>query len=310
VAAGATVLAEAVQSYLSMRRAIGFKLISEGQRLQSFARFSDMRGRYYVCNEIAIEWAALARSLPERARRLGDVIRFSRYIRAEDERHQLPPRAFGSENRPRPVPYIFSRAEVRRALQAASQLSCADSFSRHTYSTLFGLLACTGLRISEALRLRLADISDDGLVIRCSKFRKSRLVPLHQSVQIELERYLRRRCAHAPYEDHVFVSRRKRPIRLQEVERVFHSIVQKIGLPRGPGLPRPLIHSLRHTFAVRALERCPDDHNRITQHMLALSTYLGHCKVAHTYWYLEATPHLMQNIAERVERFVSQRSRP
>jgi integrase/recombinase XerD len=276
----------------------------------SFASFSHARGCHHVCNETAIEWAALARSRPERARRLGDVIRFSRYIRAENERHQLPPRAFGSEQRPRSVPYIFSRAEVQRVLQETSRLPCADSFQRYTYTTLFALLACTGLRISEALRLRLADISADGLVIRCSKFRKSRLVPLHESTQIELKHYLERRCGHTPYDDHVFVSRRKGPIRLSEVERIFSSIVQKIGLPRGPGLPRPLIHSLRHTFAVRALESCTDDRDHITKHMLALSTYLGHCKVAHTYWYLEATPFLMQNIAQRTEHFVSQRSRP
>jgi integrase/recombinase XerD len=298
-------LMQDVQSYLAVRRAVGFKLVSEGQRLESFARFSGATGRHLICNETVLEWAALARSRPERARRLGDVIRFSRYIRAEDERHQLPPRAFGSEQRPRPVPYIYSSAEVQHILGEASRLPGADSFQRDTYTTLFALLACTGLRISEALRLRLADVSADGLLIHCSKFRKSRLVPLHRSAQVKLKSYLKRRCAHTPYGDHVFISPRNGPIRLRAVEETFNFIVKKLGLPRGPSLPRPLIHSLRHTFAVRALENCTDDRDHITKHMLALSTYLGHSKVAHTYWYLEATPLLMRNIALRTESLIS-----
>jgi integrase/recombinase XerD len=141
------------------------------------------------------------------------------------------------------------------------------------------------------------------LVIRCSKFRKSRLVPLHETTQAGLEQYLKRRCTFTSLDDHVFVSLRRRPLLLHDAETAFHDIVEKIGLPRGAGLPRPTIHSLRHTFAVRALETCPDGRDRITKHMLALSTYLGHSKVADTYWYLEATPDLMRNIADSCQSF-------
>jgi integrase/recombinase XerD len=176
---------------------------------------------------------------------------------------------------------------------------------RKTYSTLFALLACTGLRVSEAIRLRFEDITPDGLVIRCSKFRKSRLVPLHETAQVGLEHYLERRRPYAPFDDHVFISLRRKPLLIGDVETAFQSAVDKIGLQRGPGLPRPTPHSLRHTFAVKALETCPDGRDRITKHMLALSTYLGHGKVSNTYWYLEATPDLMRNIAERCESFVT-----
>lgn len=296
-------LIQAVESYLAVRRAMGFAFRSEGSLLQSFAAFSDAAGKHYVCSETAIEWAGSARSLSTRARRLGQVIRFARYIRAEDQRHEMPPTVFGSENRPRPVPYIFSRDNIQRLVQAASELGRRNAFRGHTYSTFFALLACTGLRVSEAIRLCFQDITSDGLVIRCSKFRKSRLVPLHETTQAGLERYLQKRRVYAPFDDHVFVSLRRRQLLVHDAETAFHDVIEKIGLARGPGLPRPTIHSLRHTFAVRALETCPDGRDRITKHMLALSTYLGHSKVADTYWYLEATPDLMRNIADSCQSF-------
>jgi integrase/recombinase XerD len=295
-------LTQAVESYLTVRRACGFELKSEGNLLRSFAIFSDARGKHHVCSEVAIEWAGLARSVHQRAHRLGQVIRFTRYIRAEDQSHELPPPVFGSEKRLRPIPYIFSRDDIQRLVQAASEAGYR-SLRRKTYSTLFALLACTGLRVSEAIRLRFEDITPDGLVIRCSKFRKSRLVPLHETVQAGIERYLEHRRPYAPFDDHVFVSLRRKPLLLQDVETAFQTAVDKIGLQRGPGLPRPTPHSLRHTFAVRALETCPDGRDHITKHMLALSTYLGHGKVSDTYWYLEAVPDLMRNIAERCESF-------
>ena len=295
-------LAQAVESYLAVRRACGFDLKSQGSLLRSFVIFSDARGKHHVCPETAIEWAGLARSVHQRARRLGQVIRFTQYVRAEDPSHQLPQAVLGSERRPRPIPYIFSQDDIQRLIQAASQTGYR-SLRRQTYSTLFALLACTGLRVSEAIRLRFEDITPDGLVIRCSKFRKSRLVPLHETAKAGIERYLERRRPYAPFDDHIFVSLRRKPLLLGDVETAFQTAVDKIGLPRGPGLPRPTPHSLRHTFAVRALEACPDGRDRITKHMVALSTYLGHGKVSDTYWYLETTPDLMKKIAARCENF-------
>ncbi|MGH9663940.1 MAG: tyrosine-type recombinase/integrase, partial [Bryobacteraceae bacterium] len=239
----------------------------------------------------------------QRARRLGQVIRFARYIRAEDPHHEMPPTVFGGESRPRPVPYIFSREEIQSILQAASTLGKRNAFRGHTCNTFFALLACTGLRVSEAIHLCFQDVTADGLVVRCSKFRKSRLVPLHETTQAGLEQYLKRRRGFTALDDHLFVSLRRRPLLLHDAETAFHDIVEKIGRPRGKGLPRRTIHSLRHTFAVRALETCTDGRDRITKHMLALSTYLGHSKVADTYWYLEATPELMRNIADSCQSF-------
>lgn len=293
----------AVESYLAVRRTLGFKLRGQGNSLRSFATFSDERHKHHVCTETAIEWAGSTRSVLQRARRLGEVIRFARYARAEDQRHEIPPAVFGRETAQRPVPFIFSRDDIRRIIQAASQLGRPGSLRRYTYSTLFSLMSCTGLRTSEAIRLLFDDVTPDGLVIRCSKFRKSRLVPLHTTAQIALERYIERRRPYAPLDNHVFVSMWRRPLLVQDVDIAFRAVIDKIGLPHGPGLPRPMPHSFRHSFAVRALEVCPDGRDSITKHMLALSTYLGHSTVASTFWYLEATPDLMRSIAEVCENF-------
>ena len=140
-------LTQSVESYIALRRATGFAFRSEGSLLQSFAAFSDAAGKRYVSADTAIEWAGSAPSLCQRARRLGQVIRFARYIRAEDAHHEIPPTVFGSESRPRPVPYIFSAEEIKRILQTASGLGKRNAFRGHTYNTLFALLACTGLRV-------------------------------------------------------------------------------------------------------------------------------------------------------------------
>jgi integrase/recombinase XerD len=297
-------IVDLVEAYLAMRRACGFELKSDGSCLLSFAAFSDARGQDYVCRETAVEWAGLARTVHQRARRIGHVIRFTRFARVEDPRHEMPTAIFGSEKGPRPVPYILSGEDIQRLVQAAFQLGC-HSLRRQTYGAFFSLLACTGLRTSEAIHLRYGDITPDGLVIRDTKFKKSRLVPIHETARAGLERYLEQRRPYAPLDDHVFVSLRRKPLTVKDVETAFYAAVKAIGLPYPPVRPRPTPHSLRHSFAVRSLEGCPDGRDHITKHMLGLSTYLGHGNVAHTYWYLEATPDLMRNIAERCEAFVT-----
>lgn len=234
----------------------------------------------------------------------GTIIRFARYLRAEDERHEVPPAVFGAERRPRRTPYILTAEQIRQIVEAASR-SGYRTLRRATYSTLFSLLAYTGLRVSDAIRLRFADITPDGLVICTTKFRKSRLVPLHDTARAGLERYLQQHRPYAPFDDHVFVSLRRKPLRIADVESAFRNAVEQAGLPQGHRGARPTPHSLRHSFAVRALQTCPDGRDAITKHTLALSTYLGHSRAAHTYWYLEAVPDLLRDIAERAEHFVT-----
>ena len=136
-------LADAVQSYLSVRRVAGFALKEAGIHLRDFAAYSDAKGQGYLNAQTAIEWARQSSSLRQRARRLGDVVRFARYLHAEDERHEIPPAVFGSERRLRPTPYILSDEQIGRIIQQAAQ-SGYRTLRRQTYSTLFALLACTG----------------------------------------------------------------------------------------------------------------------------------------------------------------------
>jgi len=297
-------LSRAVESYLSERQAAGFQLKITGINLKSFAAYADGLGQRWVKSQTAIDWAAKVPSIHQRARRLGDVERLARYLRAEDARHQVPPKIFGSASRPRPTPYILSDAQIVELIQLAAQ-SGYRTLRRKTYSTLFALLSCTGLRVSEAIRLRYTDLTPDGLLIRDTKFKKSRLVPLHESARAGLERYLRDRRLYAPFDDHVFISLRRKPLLSADVDCAFRTVAAKMGLPRGRGNRRATPHSLRHAFAVRALQTCPDGRDHITKHLLMLSTYLGHTKAADTYWYLEAVPELMHGIAERCEAHVA-----
>lgn len=297
-------LTRLVEAYLATRRAAGFALRCEGFVLKNFAASAEAERQPYVSSDIAIAWAGQASSLSQRARRLGAIIRFARYLRAEDERHEVPPAVFGAERPSRRAPYILTAEQIRQLIEAASR-SGYRTLRRATYSTLFSLLACTGLRVSEAIRLRFDDITPDGLLIRDTKFHKSRLVPLHETAQAGLELYLQHRRPYAPLDDHVFVSLRRKPLRLADVESAFHTAVKQAGLPPGAPRARPTPYSLRHSFAVRALQTCPDGRDAIGKHMLALSTYLGHSRAAHTYWYLEAVPDLMRDIAERTEDFVT-----
>jgi integrase/recombinase XerD len=303
LAGGAVMLTRAVETYLSVRRATGFALVTQGRRLRSFAAYSEAKGQHYVTNQTAIEWARQTPSLEVRARRLGDVTRLARYLRAEDAHHEIPIPVFGSERHTRRPPYILSDTQIRQLVQLAAQ-SGYRTLDGQTHSTLFALLSCTGLRVSEALRLRYDDITPDGLVICATKFKKTRLVPLHETARAGLERYLLQRRPYAPLDDHVFISLLRRPLAISSAEAAFRKIADKMQWPRGRGQRRPTLHSLRHTFAVRALQACSDRRDHITQHMLMLSTYLGHCKAADTYWYLEAVPSLMRGIAEHTEAHV------
>jgi integrase len=237
-------LTNAVQTYLAVRRAVGFALRWQGTALKGFAAFSDARGQHYVSAAVALEWAGCARQVAQRARRLGIVIRFARYLHAEDRRHEVPPAIFGAEKSPRPTPYILTPEHIRQLIHAASQAG-SPTLRRATYSTFFALLACTGLRVSEAIRLRFADITPDGLVIRETKFRKTRLVPLHPTAQAGLDRYLQQRRPYAPADDHVFVSLRRKPLLGRDVITAFRTAVKQVGLPHRPGT-RPTAKSLRH----------------------------------------------------------------
>lgn len=296
-------LSQSIDHYIAVRRAAGFKLHNPQRYLHSFASFANARGDTHVRVETAIAWAALARTEMERARRLRIVRLFARFMHAEDPGFELLPEHVFCGYRQRPTPYIFTDDELQRLIAEAHRLGPPHSLRAHTYSTLITLLAVTGLRPAEALALRFGDLTPDGLVIRETKFRKSRLVPVHETTQAALERYLQRRRRIAGHDDHLFMSLKRRPLAMVSAARTFRQLLKTAGLRDRPGRPR--LHDLRHLFATRVLEYAPHDRNQIGRHVLALTVYLGHAHLEGTYWYLETTPQLMIDIAERCEAFVA-----
>jgi integrase/recombinase XerD len=294
----------AVENYLATRRAAGFDLSSAGYLLSSFVRFAATRNESYVRAESAIDWAALGPSVAQRDARLKTICRFARYIRVEDGRHEVPPANHFGHHEKRRIPYIYSTAEITRLIEAALRLGPRGALRAQTYATLLALLASTGLRISEALDLRHADITADGLLIRDTKFRKTRLVPLHETAAIGLGRYLMRRHQAASSNDPVFIGHNGQSLRYQTVQCTFKRLLRNAGLQTARRGRRPRLHDLRHTFAVRALQGSPVGRARIGQHMVALATYMGHVNIYATYWYLEATADLLRDIADNGEAFM------
>ena len=294
-----------VDAYLDLRRAVGFKLCATASRLRSYARVAQDRAESHIRTKTATAWAATASSPRERHNRIRDLAIFARHLRAEDPTHDLPDKdAFPFQHRVR-LPHIFSDEEIARILDAAGRLGPPATSRADTYRTLFALLVTTGLRIGEALRLKLEDLTVDGLLIHNTKFRKSRLVPLHPTTITALAEYRARWRVVVEPDAPFFVSTRGPALAYSTVHDVFHTIERGLNRPAdGPaehGRRSPCLHSFRHTFAVRALEACPDGRAAINRHTLALSTYLGHSSVASTYWYLHATPRLMSDIADACE---------
>jgi len=293
----------AVESYLAVRRAAGFTLSNTEYLLRSFADFSRDQKQTHIRTVIAIDWAGRARSLAQRHTRYQTVCRFAQYVRVEDLRHESPPANYFGYRKTRRIPHIYSRDEIVGLVLAATRLPSSDSLRPKTYAALISLLVATGLRISEALHLLVSDITPNGLLIRRTKFQKTRLAPLHDTAATGLGRYLTHRQEKRRGGDHVFVSDDGRPLVYWKVHRVFRTLLKSAGFkPSGGRWPR--IHDLRHTFAVRALESSPTGRQRIGQHMLALATYMGHVNINATYWYLETTPELLRDIAVVAENFV------
>lgn len=292
-------LMEAISRYLAVRRASGFDLKGAAWTLASFARFAQSRGEEHVVADTAVAWASQAPSPPTRSKRLSDVRVFARYLRVEDPRHEIPPTGIFPSQVNRQTPYIFTEDEVRDLIGHAATLGPEGSLRPLTYVTLFGLLAVTGMRVGEALALRLDDLGSDHLRIRRAKFHKSRLVPLHPTTIAAMKRYLLRRRAIGSSDPHVFLSLRGRRLSYGITIETFHKVCEVAGLPRRPTAHGLRLHDLRHTFAVRTLEESPDGRDHVSQHTLALTTYMGHARVASTYWYLRSTPSLMADIADR-----------
>lgn len=290
-----------VDRYVRLHRALGKKFDAQETALLQFAKFAAERTTAPLTADLVVEWAAEA-ATPNAARSRFDLARaFAEFLQGEDPQNRAPaPGLMGRGRRRRPAPYILTEDQVACVMAEALKVPGRALISPLTYHHLFGLLASTGLRISEALSLQCTDLTDDGLIVRSGKFGKSRLVPLHASTRAALAQYLTvRRVVRASCDDLFVLGHGRAPTKTR-AHVVFVRIVRKLGYRDLSG-PGPRLHDLRHTFAVRSLEGCGNNPQAVLRHMKALSTYLGHVDIANTYWYLEATPVLLQMIAATAE---------
>ncbi len=307
-----------VDGYLAVRRSHGFDLRIEGRQLLGFARFADHAGhRGPLTVDLAVRWAQSARRATRLtwARRLQVVRPFMKHRAQFDAGTEIvPSNLFGSVSR-RLVPHIYTEAEIRALLDAAAQLRPVTGLRLrpHTYATLLGLLASTGLRISEALALTLTDVDLSGaaLTVRNTKFRKSRLVPLHPTTVAALQRYVdtRRRRVSDRHIKTFLVSDRGTPLGDRMVHHTFASLRARLGWIGRGDYARPRIHDLRHSFLCHALVRSYQQPQGVDHVIDLLSTYVGHASVADTYWYVTAIPDLLalagQRFAQSAERGAS-----
>lgn len=296
-------LSDDVARYVALHRKLGLCFNEQSRMLHHYARYAEAQGDRHTLILRIQDWCATASS-PIRARICFNTVRrFSVFLNAEEPRHEVPPAgAFGRGAHPRPVPHLLESYQIRAIMDAALNLLPRSTIRPHTYYYLFGLLAATGLRISEALGLQRDDLTDDGLIIRRGKFGKSRLIPIHETTRRALTDYLMIRDRLGTHGDDLFVITTGRAPHKMTVHVIFVTLARQLGFRGEQGTPGPRLHDLRHSFAVRTLESCPHDSQAVAHHMAALSTYLGHSDIAHTYWYLEATPVLMQDIATANEQ--------
>jgi integrase len=294
-------LSKNINKYIELHRSLGFKFKTQGILLRNFASFTDQRREKFVTVQSVLEWASLAPSPQQRRNRLLTVRRFALMMNSENSRHQIPPaNVFGNLSFKRVSPYIYTNDDINKLLMVAKALSPQGTIRPIAYYTLIALISSTGMRISEALALKLGDITCDGLVIRKTKFQKSRLIPIHQTTRDALCCYLKKRKHFGALDDSVFISLLGTAMNYNTVNPVFRELTRTAGLRNEHKQPR--MHDLRHTFAVRSLEQCEATPQAVKKHIVALSTYLGHAHVTDTYWYLQATSSLMKHIAEVGEK--------
>jgi integrase len=308
-----------VQMYLDERHSAGFALKIPGKLLMGFARFSDQRGhRGPITEQLTLDWVqgCAKRATPFTwARRLQTIRPFARFCLRIDRATYVPEQnVFGRAKR-RLTPHIYTDREITDLLRAAGQLKPEGTLRPATYKALFGLIAATGLRLSETLKLRFADLdfARNVLTIRQTKFAKSRLVPLHPSVTAALSRYAVVRQSAFPVEPKspFFVGLSGTALPKSTVHYAFQQLRKRLGWKARGSHPFPRIHDLRHTFICRRVRLWHEQGADIDHAMLALATYVGHAKVSDTYWYLTGVPDLMAVAGRNFEGFVeSHRRRP
>jgi len=306
---GATMLSRA-EAYLAERRGLGFELSRAGTLTLAFARFADANDHEgALTSEIVTRWAredAMHADPFTWAGRVNVLRPFARFLADHDPGTVFPQgNPFGKGHR-RIAPHIYTPIEIKALLDAASRLTPSGGLTPTTFTTLFGLLAATGLRISEALNLTCGDIdeAETQLVIRHSKFDRTRLVPLHPTTSAVIRSYLAIRAKHGVLDRSapLFLSEFSgRALRYDTVRNTFAKITPKLGIVARGGHRSIRVHDLRHTFVCRRLMLWQAEGRNLGNAMVALANYVGHVNIGETYWYMQAVPELMAIAGERFE---------
>lgn len=302
-----TTLKKALREYLLLRRSLGFKLERVGSLLHGFVEFLEKEKASYITTKLALKWATRSVDVqPARwAVRLSTVRLFAKYLSAADPRTEIPPDGLLPYRYKRKQPYIYTDDQILKLLSAARNLRSELGLLSHTMTTLLGLLAVTGMRISEVINLDRKDVDPEQgiLTVRKTKFGKSRLLPVHTSTRDKLCEYARIRDRICPKTKSpaFFVSERGTRMKDEAVRRWFVILSHRIGL-RSPGDTHGhRLHDMRHRFAILTLLGWYRKGVCAGKNMIALKTYLGHGRITNTYWYISANPELLRLAALRLE---------
>jgi integrase len=302
-------LSDALNDYLAIRRALGYKLARPEKLLRQFLAYLHEQGQARITTEHAMTWATLASGGDAwRAMRLGVVRGFAAYLHSIDPAHEVPAAALLAKPPHRATPYLYTDEQITALMDAAGTLRTTHAAA--TYRTLVGLLAATGMRIGEASGLDREDFDAAAgtLLIAGAKFGKSRLLPLHESTTEALVRYARRtdRPQSTASTKAVFVSVRGARLGTHTAQGTFQKLLRRAGIKPRSAACRPCLHALRHSFAVNTILDAYRTGTDAGHRLALLSTYMGHVDPANTYWYLQAAPELMALAGERLESYLQQ----
>ncbi len=300
-------LSDAATEYLTVRRVMGHKLTRVEGYLRQFVAHLDDLGATTVTVVEALAWATMpaGASRAWMSTRLDVVRGFATWLQARDPHAEVPPSvALGPRGNHRAVPYLYTDAEIDALMQTAARIS--RGLQRHTFPTLIGLLAVTGMRLAEVIGLDRDDVSwqEQRLLVEGAKFGKSRYVALQQSSLDALAEYASRRdrVVRAPRSPSFFVSNTGTRLLTQNVRYRFRVVAHRAGLVACSPRCRPRLHDFRHRFAVQTIPDWYAAGLAVGPRLPLLATYLGHADPRSTYWYLTATPELLALAADRLGR--------
>ena len=304
-----------LDAYLSVREALGFQMRAERTRLRDFVHYvENAQVSGPIRAQLAVDWAcasSLKCGSSGASQRLSMVRGFLAYLRATLPETEIPAHDVVASAR-RPKPYLLTTGQIQMLMRAAQEAGPHGALRPHTLSTVIGLLASTGLRVGEAIRLTMADVHLESvppfLHIRETKFHKSRLVPLHLSTANQLHQYMAMRATlrYDALSDVVFVSEKGYMLSHKTLGDWFGTLCRRLRIEPIDGGRRPSLHALRHRFAIERIRQWYREGLDVQAWLPNLSVYLGHLRPQESYWYLTATPELLTEAAARFQRYATE----